>query len=104
MWPIASLFAAAYQAIVSGRFKKKSDLPASLPPRTALQQAGYVPEKPTAGTTVEQAEQDMRQADHYLRQGQTAQAFFQYELMRRRYAGTRYAEEAAAKASHLLER
>jgi RNA polymerase sigma factor (sigma-70 family) len=97
---------AAYQAIVTGRYKRKSISGAAMlsemPP--LVRQAGHSEEKPVTGATLEQAERDFRMAEHYQSQGQVAQAHFQYELIKRRYAGTRYATEAAARAVQLLDK
>jgi hypothetical protein len=50
----------------------------------------------------QQAEKDFRTADYYARTGHPGSAVFYYELVRRRYAGTPYAEQATQKKDHLL--
>lgn len=50
----------------------------------------------------QQAEKDFRMADYYERTGHPGSAVFYYELVRRRYAGTRYSELASEKKEHLI--
>jgi tetratricopeptide (TPR) repeat protein len=47
-----------------------------------------------AGITMQQAEKDYKMADFYRRTGRPESAFFLYEVVRRRYAGTKYADLA----------
>jgi hypothetical protein len=49
----------------------------------------------------QQAEKDFKTAEYYERIGHPGSAVFYYELTRRRYAGTRYAELAQAKKDNL---
>ena len=49
----------------------------------------------------QQAEKDFRTAEYYERTGHPGSAIFYYELTRRRYAGTRYAEIASERKDHL---
>jgi TolA-binding protein len=51
----------------------------------------------------QQAEKDFRMADYYQRTGHPGSAVFYYELVRRRYAGTRYAEEATQRQARLVK-
>jgi outer membrane protein assembly factor BamD (BamD/ComL family) len=50
----------------------------------------------------QQAEHDLRTAEYYERTGHPGSAVFYYELVRRRYAGTRYADWATQRQEHLL--
>ncbi len=50
----------------------------------------------------QQAEKDLRTARYYERTGHPGSAVFYYELVRRRYAGTKYSEEASAKKEELI--
>jgi outer membrane protein assembly factor BamD (BamD/ComL family) len=52
----------------------------------------------------QQAEKDFRTAEYYERTGHPGSAVFYYELVRRRYAGTRYSDAAGDKKEHLLAR
>ncbi|MCE9564526.1 MAG: tetratricopeptide repeat protein [Planctomycetes bacterium] len=50
----------------------------------------------------QQAEKDFRMAEYYERTGHPGSAVFYYELVRRRYAATRYAELATDRKEHLV--
>jgi hypothetical protein len=50
----------------------------------------------------QQAEKDFRTAEFYERIGHPGSAVFYYELVRRRFAGTRYADMATERKEHLL--
>lgn len=50
----------------------------------------------------QQAEKDFRTAEYYERTGHPGSAVFVYELVRRRFAGTRYADIATERKEHLL--
>jgi hypothetical protein len=50
----------------------------------------------------QQAEKDFRTAEYYERTGHPGSAVFCYELVRRRYAGTKYADIAGEKKENLL--
>jgi outer membrane protein assembly factor BamD (BamD/ComL family) len=52
----------------------------------------------------QQAEKDFRTAEYYERVGHPGSAVFCYELVRRRYPGTRYAEMATVRKDNLLAR
>lgn len=52
----------------------------------------------------QQAEKDFLMADYYQRTGHPGSAVFYYELVRRRYAGTRYAEIATERQAALVKR
>src|SRR5579885_569657 len=44
------------------------------------------------GITLQQAEKDWKMAEFYRKQGHPGSAYFYYEIVRRRYPGTKYAE------------
>ncbi|MBY0512948.1 MAG: tetratricopeptide repeat protein [Gemmataceae bacterium] len=50
----------------------------------------------------QQAEKDFRTAEYYERTGHPGSAVFYYELVRRRYAGTNYADAAAQRKDGLM--
>jgi outer membrane protein assembly factor BamD (BamD/ComL family) len=50
----------------------------------------------------QQAEKDFLQADYYERTGHPGSAVFYYELVRRRYAGTRYSDLATERQARLI--
>ncbi len=50
----------------------------------------------------QQAEKDFRTAEYYERVGHPGSAVFYYELVRRRFAGTRYADIATERKEYLL--
>jgi outer membrane protein assembly factor BamD (BamD/ComL family) len=52
----------------------------------------------------QQAEKDFLMADYYQRTGHPGSAVFYYELVRRRYAGTKYADEATERQAYLIKR
>ena len=51
----------------------------------------------------QQAEKDFEMAEYYSRTGHPGSAVFYYELVRRRYAGTRYADVASERQAHLVK-
>lgn len=54
-----------------------------------------------AGVSIQQADRDFRIAEFYRRTGHPGSAFFYYELVRRRYPNTEYAEKAVARMSEI---
>jgi RNA polymerase sigma factor (sigma-70 family) len=54
-----------------------------------------------ADAVLAQAEKDFRLAEFYRRTGHPGSAFFYYEIVRRRYPGTEYAEKAAERLESL---
>src|SRR5262249_15608253 len=50
----------------------------------------------------QQAEKDFLMAEYYQRTGHPGSAVFYYELVRRRYAGTKYADVASERKDRLL--
>jgi outer membrane protein assembly factor BamD (BamD/ComL family) len=53
------------------------------------------------GITLQQAEKDYKMAEFWRRTGHPASAYFYYELVRRRYPGTRYADLATERMHEL---
>jgi outer membrane protein assembly factor BamD (BamD/ComL family) len=51
--------------------------------------------------TAQQAEKDFKMADFYRRTGHPASAYFYYEIVRRRYPGTEFADKATQKMLEL---
>jgi outer membrane protein assembly factor BamD (BamD/ComL family) len=51
---------------------------------------------------LQQAEKDFRTAEYYERTGHPGSAVFYYELVRRRYAATKYADIATERKEHLI--
>ncbi|MBM3979093.1 MAG: tetratricopeptide repeat protein [Planctomycetes bacterium] len=51
----------------------------------------------------QQAEKDYLMADYYERTGHPGSAVFYYELVRRRYAGTKYADQATERQTRLVK-
>jgi outer membrane protein assembly factor BamD (BamD/ComL family) len=52
-------------------------------------------ERQLVSITLQQADKDYRMAEFYRRTGHPEAAYFYYEIVRRRYPGTKYAERAA---------
>jgi hypothetical protein len=50
----------------------------------------------------QQAEKDFRMAEYYERTGHPGSAVFYYELVRRRYGGTRYSDLATERKDRLI--
>jgi TolA-binding protein len=57
-----------------------------------------------AGITLQQAEKDYKMADYYWRTGRPESAFFLYEIVRRRYPGTKYADLATEQMYKIREK
>ncbi|MFM7099438.1 MAG: tetratricopeptide repeat protein [Gemmataceae bacterium] len=53
------------------------------------------------GITFQQAEKDFKMAEFYKRTGHPGSAYFYYELVRRRYPNTKFAEESEKKMAEL---
>jgi len=53
------------------------------------------------GITYQQAEKDFRIAEFYRRDGHLASAYFYYEIVRRRYPGTKFADQATDRMHEL---
>jgi outer membrane protein assembly factor BamD (BamD/ComL family) len=56
------------------------------------------------GITHQQADKDFKIAEFYERTGHPGSAFFYFEMIKRRYPGSTYAERATARAIHLREK
>jgi outer membrane protein assembly factor BamD (BamD/ComL family) len=65
-------------------------------PELAQKESGFL-ERQLASITLQQAQKDYNTAEFYRRTGRPGSAFFYYEVVRRRYPGTRQAELAAAR-------
>ncbi len=61
-------------------------------------------EKSKLAIRYQQAEKDFKTAEYYERTGHPGSAVFYYELTRRRYAGTRFAETATQRKDDLIAR
>ncbi|HKI31724.1 MAG TPA: tetratricopeptide repeat protein [Gemmataceae bacterium] len=57
-----------------------------------------------AGITLQQAEKDYKTADFFRRTGRPESAFFLFEIVRRRYPGTKYADLATEQMHKLREK
>jgi TolA-binding protein len=62
-------------------------------PELASSKGDYL-ERQLKGITLQQAEKDFKTADFYRRTGHPESAYFVYEIVRRRYPGTKYADMA----------
>jgi hypothetical protein len=56
------------------------------------------------GITMQQADKDFKTAEFYLHTGRPESAFFLYEIVRRRYQGTPYADLATEKMHKIKEK
>jgi outer membrane protein assembly factor BamD (BamD/ComL family) len=57
-----------------------------------------------AGITMQQAEKDYKMAEFYMRKRQPESAFFLFEVVRRRYPGTKYADLATEQMHKIREK
>jgi len=92
---------AIYPAVTNGRFKKKSassslDAPVSSPGSSVRQASREI-------SLDEKATQELQFATALKNQGEVARAFYQFELIKRRYPNTRQALEAGKSAMQLLK-
>src|SRR5437762_4570070 len=62
-------------------------------PELAQKEAGFL-EKQLGSITLQQAQKDFNTAEFYRRTGHPGAAFFYYEIVRRRYPGSKFAELA----------
>jgi TolA-binding protein len=69
-------------------------------PELAAQKSEFL-ERQLIGITLQQAETDYKRAEFYRRIGHPESAYFYYEIVRRRYPGTKYADQATQKKSEL---
>jgi len=75
---------------------------ASIPELTQDPQMAEKLTRARAAIRWQQAEKDFRTAEYYARTGHPGSAVFYYELVRRRYPGTPYAEQATQKKDQLI--
>jgi len=92
---------AIYPAVTNGRFKKKlantsQDAPVSSP-------VSFVRPISKEVSMDEKASQELQQATAWRNQGEVAKAYYQYELIKRRYPNTRQALEAGKSSMQLLK-
>jgi len=71
-------------------------------PELAQKESGFL-EKQLGSITLQQAQKDFNTAEFYRRTGHPGAAFFYYEIVRRRYPGTKAAELAAEKMEEVRE-
>lgn len=90
-------YGAIYPAVTNGRFKKKST---GHPVTTSMNTVG---ETPRELSIEEKANQELQQATALKNQGNVAQAFYQFELIKRRYPNTKQAIEAGRSAMQLMK-
>jgi RNA polymerase sigma factor (sigma-70 family) len=90
-------YGAIYPAVTNGRFKKKSAGPSTT---TSL---STVRETTRELSLEEKANQELQQATALKNRGDIAQAFFQFETIKRRYPNTRQAQEAGRNAMQLMK-
>lgn len=90
-------YGAIYPAVTNGRFKKKST---GHPTTTSL---STVRETTREWSLEEKANQELQQATALKNRGDIAQAFFQFETIKRRYPNTRQAQEASRNAMQLMK-
>src|SRR5262245_28818152 len=63
-------------------------------PELAQKESGFL-ERQLGSINLQQAQKDFNTAEFYRRTGHPGAAFFYYEIVRRRYPGTKLAEEAS---------
>jgi outer membrane protein assembly factor BamD (BamD/ComL family) len=71
-------------------------------PELAQKESGFL-EKQLGSITLQQAQKDFNTAEFYRRTGHPGSAFFYYEIVRRRYPGTKAAELAAERMEEVRE-
>jgi outer membrane protein assembly factor BamD (BamD/ComL family) len=69
-------------------------------PQLAANKADFL-ERQLIGITLQQAEKDYKVAEFYRRQGHPESAYFYYEIVRRRYPGTKYFDLATDRMHEL---
>jgi outer membrane protein assembly factor BamD (BamD/ComL family) len=69
-------------------------------PQLAQEKSGFL-ERQLGSITVQQAEKDFRAAEFYRRTGHPGSAYFYYEIVRRRYPGTKLADLATERMHEL---
>jgi outer membrane protein assembly factor BamD (BamD/ComL family) len=73
----------------------------SYPELTRSEEKREFLERQLVGITLQQAEKDYKAAEFYRRTGKPCPAYFMYEVVRRRYPGTRYADMATERMLEL---
>jgi TolA-binding protein len=69
-------------------------------PNLAMKKQEFL-ERQLFGITMQQAEKDYKMAEFYRRTGRPGSAYFYYEIVRRRYTGTAWAEKATERMLEL---
>src|SRR5581483_3749695 len=69
-------------------------------PELARDRAGFL-ERQLGSITYQQAQKDYKTAEFYRRTGHPGSAYFYYEIVRRRYPGTRFAELATERMNQI---
>ncbi len=72
-------------------------------PTLAAQKNAFL-ERQLAGINLQQAEKDFKIAEFYRRTGHPGSAYFYYEIVRRRYPGTRFYDDATVRMRELREK
>jgi outer membrane protein assembly factor BamD (BamD/ComL family) len=71
-------------------------------PQVAQKEHGFL-ERQLASISLQQAQKDFNTAEFYRRTGHPGSAYFYYEIVRRRYPGTRAAEQATERMLELRD-
>jgi tetratricopeptide (TPR) repeat protein len=71
-------------------------------PELAREKSGFL-ERQLAGISVQQAQKDYKTAEFYRRTGHPGSAFFYYEIVRRRYPGTNFADLATRRMEEIRQ-
>src|SRR5262249_13178749 len=71
-------------------------------PELAQKESGFL-EKQLGSITLQQAQKDFNTAEFYRRTGHPGAAYFYYEIVRRRYPGTKAAELAVERMEEVRE-
>jgi outer membrane protein assembly factor BamD (BamD/ComL family) len=69
-------------------------------PKMATEKRDFL-EKQLASISAQQADKDMKFAEFYERTGHPASAYFYYEIVRRRYPGSQFAQQATERMARL---
>ena len=72
-------------------------------PELARDKAGFL-ERQLGSISYQQAQKDYQTAEFYRRTGHPGSAYFYYEIVRRRYPGTKYAELATARMADVRQK
>ena len=71
-------------------------------PSLAAQKNAFL-QRQLAGINLQQAEKDFKIAEFYRRTGHPGSAYFYYEIVRRRYPGTRFFDDAPVRMQELRD-